>query len=49
MEMPICLMVDESAIFVKEESIAKIGQIYWMVKGEITPITREQLEQIRKS
>lgn len=49
MELPICLMVDESAIFVKEESIAKIGKIYWMVKGEITPITREQLEQIRKS
>ena len=48
MELPVCLMTDESAIFVTKETIAKIGQIYRMVKGEIAPITQEQLEQMRK-
>jgi len=48
MELPICLMTDESAIFVTKETITKIGQIYRMVKGEIAPITQEQLEQMRK-
>ena len=46
MELPVCLMTDESAIFIKEESIKKIGQIYRMIKGEISPLTQEQLEQI---
>ena len=48
MELPICLMTDESAIFVTKETITKIGQIYRMVKGDVTPITQEQLEQMRK-
>ena len=48
MELPVCLMTDESAIFVTKETIKKIGQIYRMVKGEIAPITQEQLEQMRK-
>lgn len=47
MELPICLMTDESAIFVKKESIIRIGQIYRMVKGDITLLTQEQLEQMR--
>lgn len=48
MELPVCLMTDESAIFVKEESITQIGEIYRLEKGEITPLTQEQLEQMRK-
>lgn len=48
MEIPVCLMTDESAIFVKEESIVQIGKIYRMTKGEIAPLTQEQMEQIRK-
>ena len=48
MELPVCLMTDESAIFVKEESITKIGEIYRLEKGEIRPLTREQLEEMRK-
>lgn len=47
MEIPVCLMTDESAIFVTKETITKIGQIYRMDKGEITPIIQEELEKIR--
>ena len=47
MELPVCLMSDESAIFVKKESVMQIGKIYWMVKGEISPMTQEKLEQAR--
>lgn len=47
MELPICLMTDESAIFVKNESIMQIGQIYGMVKGDIIPLTQEKLERMR--
>lgn len=48
MGLPVCLMTDESAIFVKNETITQIGQIYWMSKGDISPVTQEQLERIRK-
>ena len=48
MELPVCLMTDESAIFVMKEMITHIGQIYWMEKEEITPLTQEKLELIRK-
>ncbi len=48
MDFPVCLMTDESAIFVKQESIMQIGQIYRMVKGDIIPLTREKLEQMSK-
>lgn len=47
MGLPVCLMTDESAIFIKGESVMKIGEIYRMVKGDIVPITQEQLERIR--
>lgn len=46
-ELPVCLMADESAIFIKKESIIQIGQIYRMMKGDILPLTQEQLEQMR--
>lgn len=48
MEIPVCLMTDESAIFVKKERILQIGQIYRMTKGEMVPLTQEQLEEMRK-
>ena len=48
MELPVCLMTDESAIFMKEESITKIGDIYRLEKGEIRPLSQEQLEKMRK-
>ena len=47
MEFPVYLMTDESAIFVKKESVMQIGQIYRMAKGDITPLTQEKLEQMR--
>ncbi len=47
MELPVCLMTDESAIFVTEKTIYSIGDIYWMCQGGIVPLTQEQLEQIR--
>ncbi len=47
MELPVCLMADESAIFVTKESAIQIGQIYRMIKGEIVPLPQEQLEQLR--
>ncbi len=47
LELPVCLMTDESAIFVKKESIMQIGEIYRMVKGDIILLTQEQLEQMR--
>ncbi len=48
MELLVCLMTDESAIFVKQESITKIGEIYRLEKGDITPLIQEHLEQMRK-
>ena len=48
MGLPVCLMTDESAIFVTKETITKIGQIYRLENGEIAPLTQEQLEQMKK-
>lgn len=48
MEIPVCLMTDESAIFVRKETITQIGQIYRMFKGDIVPLTQEYLKQMRK-
>ena len=48
LELPVCLMTDESAIFVTKETITKIGQIYRLENGEIAPLTQKQLEQMRK-
>jgi len=42
MELPVCLMTDESAIFIKRDSIMQIGQIYRMVKGEISEFKQEE-------
>ena len=47
MDLPICAMRDESAIFVNKEKIMQIGEIYRIAQGEITPLTQEQLERMR--
>ena len=47
MELPVCAMKDESAIFVKEDSITYLGRIHWIDKGEIRPISQEILEKLR--
>lgn len=44
--LPICAMEDESAIFVKDGHITCIGQIYWVNKGKISPLSTETLEQM---
>ncbi|MBE6754443.1 MAG: hypothetical protein E7559_08885 [Ruminococcaceae bacterium] len=48
MDIPVCLMTDESAIFVKNDCIMQTGKIYRMDKGEVAPLTQEHLEQMRK-
>jgi len=48
MEYPICLMADESAVFVRRETVTQMGEIYWMDKGNISLLTQMQLEQMRK-
>ncbi len=38
MELPICAMEDDSAIFVKGNRISYTGQIHWVSKGKICPL-----------
>jgi len=37
MRLPVCLMTDESAIFIKKDKVMQIGQVFRMYKGEISP------------
>ena len=37
MELPVSLMEDESAIFIKKDKVMQIGQVFRMYKGEISP------------
>ena len=37
MHFPIIAMEDESAIFIKKDSIMQIGRMHWIVNGEIMP------------
>ena len=46
MELPVCTMEDESAIFVRDSSAAFTGQIHWMDKGTICPFSQEILEKM---
>ena len=48
MTLPVCAMTDESAFFITKENIIQIGQIYQIIKGEIIPLTQEQLEWMCK-
>ena len=47
MKLPVCLMENESAIFIKQESIMQIGRIHLMINGEIHPLTQEDLERMK--
>ena len=48
MTLPVCAMTDESAIFIRKDSIMQIGKIHQIIKGEIIPLTQEQLERMCK-
>ena len=47
MKLPVCLMENESAIFIKQNHIMQIGCIHLMVKGEISPLTQKDLERMK--
>lgn len=44
MELPICAMEDDSAIFVMGDHISHTGQIHWVSKGEICPLSQGKPE-----
>ena len=48
MQLPVCAMEDESAIFVKGGSSTYIGKIHWIDKGMISPFSQELLAKITK-
>lgn len=43
MELPICAMEDDSAIFVAGSRISYTGQIHWVSKGKICPFSQGRL------
>ncbi len=43
MELPICAMEDDSAIFVAGDRISYTGQIHWLSKGIIRPLSQGSL------
>lgn len=43
MELPICAMEDDSAIFVVGSHISYTGQIHWVSKGKIRPLSQGSL------
>ena len=43
MELPICAMEDDSAIFVSGDRISYTGQIHWFSKGKICPLSQGSL------
>jgi len=45
-ELPICAMEDDSAIFVTGGRICHTGQIHWIHKGKMTPLSQENLRHI---
>lgn len=42
-ETPVTLMKDESAIFITEDGVKLIGEIYLMDRGEIRPFSKDDL------
>ena len=46
MELPICAMEDDSAIFVAGDKISYTGQIHWVSKGKICPLSQGNLKII---
>ncbi len=47
MKLPVCLMTDESAIFIKKDKVIPIGQIYLMAKGNVALLTQDELQQMQ--
>lgn len=47
MFLPVTLMTDESAIFVREASVTMIGEIHQMIRGELKPLSNEALEKMK--
>lgn len=43
MEVPVCAMADESAIFVQGNAITYTGEIYWIDRGNVCPISQQIL------
>jgi hypothetical protein len=43
MELPICAMEDDSAFFVAGSRISYAGQIHWVSKGKIFPLSQVSL------
>jgi cyanophycinase-like exopeptidase len=43
MDLPICAMEDDSSIFVKNSRISYTGQIHWVSKGKICPLSQGSL------
>jgi peptidase E len=43
MELPICALEDESAIFASSDRISYAGQIHWVKDGKIRPISKGDL------
>ena len=43
MELPICAMEDDSAIFVAGDNVSFTGQIHWVSKGKIRPLSQGNL------
>lgn len=48
MNIPICLMANESAIFVDKKGASYLGEVYSLINGCIEPISDEQLHRIGK-
>ncbi|MCH5286557.1 MAG: Type 1 glutamine amidotransferase-like domain-containing protein [Christensenellaceae bacterium] len=45
MELPVCAMEDESAIFIKDGRVTCTGQIHWIDKGIIRPFSPDILAE----
>jgi len=43
MDIPICAMEDDSAIFVAGDQISSMGQIHWIDHGKIGPLSQDDL------
>lgn len=35
--LPVCAMQDDSALFIKDDTVTQLGTIYWIENGEVSP------------
>ena len=49
MELPVCAMEDESAIFIDQDRVFGIGQIHRISGGEMLPMRQEDLDAVIRS